>query len=735
MKVADKFLFGGDYNPEQWIDEPGILEEDVRMMKKAGVNVVSLGIFAWAEEEPEEGRYELGWLEDIINNLYKNGIRTILATPSGSRPRWLAEKYPEVLRVDIDRRRQLYGWRENHCMTSPIYREKVRQIDMKLAERFGKNPAVILWHISNEFSGDCYCPLCQDAFRRYVKRKYKTVDALNHAWWARFWSHGYTSFDQVEGPSTIGEGSIQGLALDWKRYTSDQEIDFMKEEIRALRDGGATQPVTTNMMFNFDGINYGNMAKELDVISWDSYPEWYGDDIYHEMERHSFCHDYMRCLKDQSFLLMESCTTGTNWQAYSKLKEPGLYTNEGLNAVAHGADSVMLFQIREGRGSYEKLHGALIDHTGRDDARVYLETSRVGAGLKPLSSSGLCGSDTVSSVALIYDIENRWALDLSAGPRNTGHGYVDLLEDFYHAFRRNGVNVDVIDETHPLDGYKIVAAPMLYMFRDGIEERLRKFVEKGGTLILTFWSGIVDENDLIFMGDKPHALTDVAGLRFEEIDTFPEERKNFMVPSSGEEAGSIPLRPSDGDGEGIPVSKYCELDHLDTAKQIYQYARDFYKGKSALAKNHYGDGTVYYLSAWPERGWLKGWIGTTLREQGIGSLASAVHKDLPEGSGETLPEKAAVTKTLRGKAAATEALPEKVAVTERRAEGVRYLIIQNFGENEQSLKLNMEPDKESAEQIFCSGEHGMSPDYENHHIDESAYVDMKPMSTKVVKIV
>lgn len=236
---TDKFLFGGDYNPEQWLDRPDILEEDVRMMVKAGVNVVSLGIFSWAEEEPEEGRFELDWLADIIHNLYDNGIYTILATPSGARPRWLAEKYPEVLRVNESRQKLIFGERHNHCLTSEKYRENVAIIDKKLAERFGKDPAVILWHISNEFGGECHCPSCQAAFRKYIQDKYQTVDKLNASWWTKFWSHNYTSFDQVESPSPIGESSIQGLTLDWKRFVSDTTIDFMNKEVEALRAGGA----------------------------------------------------------------------------------------------------------------------------------------------------------------------------------------------------------------------------------------------------------------------------------------------------------------------------------------------------------------------------------------------------------------------------------------------------------------------------------------------------------------
>ncbi len=697
MKISDHLLFGGDYNPEQWMDEPGILDEDLRLMKKAGINVVSLGIFAWAEEEPEEGHYDLDWLEEIIGRLYQNGISTILATPSGARPRWLAEKYPEVLRVDAYGRRQKFGERENHCMTSPLYREKVRLIDRKLAERFGKNPAVILWHISNEYNGECHCPLCQDAFRKYVKNKYRTVDALNHAWWTKFWSHTYRSFDEVESPSPIGEGSVQGLSLDWRRYTSDQETDFMKAEISALREGGATQPVTTNMMYNFDGINYASMAEVVDVISWDSYPEWYGDDIFLEMEKHSFCHDYMRCLKDQSFLLMESCPGGTNWQPYSRLKEPGLLSNEGMNAISHGADSVQYFQIREGRGSFEKLHGALIDHTGRDDTRTFLEASRIGASLNALPE--LAGTFSSSRAALFYDIENRWALDLSAGPRNENNGYMDLLQDFYHAFRRAAVNVDVIDETHDLSGYKVVAAPMLYMFRADVEKRLRKFAEDGGTLILTFWSGLVDENDLLFLGDKPHGLTDAAGLRFGEIDTFPDHRRNCMVPASADpSAPGFCLRETSS-------FRYCELDHLDGAEPLMVYGKDFYRGRCAFTLNHFGKGRVYYLSTWPERGWLCDMVKELLREQDIESLV--------------------------------DDLPEKVAVSERQNTHSRYLFLQNFGESEKQIRLPAslrKTDSPKPVRIYTSGAHGMEPDCGQLPVDAAAPVEIAPMSTMILKI-
>lgn len=207
-------LHGGDYNPEQWLDRPDILEKDMEYFKKAHINTVSIGMFSWSMLEPEEGRYEFGWLEDTIERLYENGISVVLSTPSGARPKWLSDRYPEVLRVTPDRHRNLFGGRQNHCYTSPVYREKVTQIDQELARRFGSHPAVILWHISNEFGGECHCPLCQQAFREWLREKYGTIDNLNKQWCTTFWSHRYNSFEEIESPSPRGEMALHALTLD-----------------------------------------------------------------------------------------------------------------------------------------------------------------------------------------------------------------------------------------------------------------------------------------------------------------------------------------------------------------------------------------------------------------------------------------------------------------------------------------------------------------------------------------
>ena len=523
-----KLLHGGDYNPEQWLEYPEILEQDLAYFKKAKINEVSLGIFSWAFLEPEEGVFDLEWLKKMVDRLYENGISVMMATPTAARPRWMAQKYPEVLRMDAMRQRNLYGERHNHCYTSPVYREKTRKINTKLAEAFRDHPGVIAWHISNELGGECHCPLCQEAFRNWVKQKYGSLQALNHAWNTAFWSHTYQSFDQVESPSPKGDASLHGLNLDWKRFVTDQTADFVKWEISALRDAGAKQPTTINMMYDFKGLDYHKFADIVDFVSWDNYPTWHKEAEAVTAADTAMQHDIMRSIQKKPFYLMESCPSATNWQPVSKLKKPGMLHAASIQAVAHGSDSVLYFQMRQSRGASEKFHGAVIDHYGGDDTRVFREVTKVGETLAQMQE--LSGAICSPKVAVIYDTENRWALEDAAGPRNQGLFYKETVEKSYRAFRRLGLDVDVIDETQGLSDYQIVAAPVVYLQREGWVEKVRQFVAGGGTFLATYWSGIVDETDLCFLGGTPHGLLDVMGLRSMEIDGLYDGEWNEGVP-------------------------------------------------------------------------------------------------------------------------------------------------------------------------------------------------------------
>lgn len=600
-----EILYGGDYNPEQWLKEPEILEKDIAYMKEARINTVSMGMFSWAMLEPEEGQYQMEWLEERIEQLYRNGICTILSTPSGARPRWLAQTYPEVLRVKEDRVRQIFGERHNHCYTSPAYRRKVGQINRELARRFGKHPAVVMWHVSNEYGGECHCPLCQEAFREWLERKYGTVEALNDVWCTTFWSRRYSSFSQVESPSSIGEWELHGLTLDWKRFVTAQTADFARHEIAALKEEGITQPTTVNLMYDYHQLNYDELAKCVDVVSWDSYPVWHeGEDIVPALDQ-AMQHDYMRCLKHKPYLLMESCPSSLNWQRVSKLKRPGLLTASGLQAIAHGSDSVMYFQIRQSRGASEKFHGAVIDHYGGKDTRVFKEVKAIGEVLETLEE--IKGAAVKADVAVIYDVESRWAMEDAQGPRNDGLFYHEAAMKSYTAFKRLGLNVDVISQAQEIDGYRMVAAPMLYLFRNGMEEKIRRFVAGGGVFVLTYWSGIVDETDRCFLGKTPHGLTDVFGLRQAEIDGLYDGEVNGLVSAKGSWHDYL-------------CRNLCELLEVEDAEVLFVYKDAFYQGSPAVTAKVFGKGKACYVAADAEQKFYDDFYARLVRQAGICSI-------------------------------------------------------------------------------------------------------------------
>lgn len=637
-------LHGGDYNPEQWLDQPEVLEEDIRLFRKAHINCVSLGIFSWAKLEPEEGVYDFGWLDEIIDRLYANGIYTVLATPSGARPQWLAQKYPEVLRVRPDGLRNFYGHRQNHCYTSPLYREKVTQIDTLLAEHYANHPAVILWHISNEFGGECHCELCQAAFREWVQKKYGTLDKLNHAWWANFWSHTYTDWSQVHSPSPVGETSVHGLDLDWRRFVTYQTVDFMKTEIAAVKAVNPDIPVTTNMMTMYTyELNYFAFRDALDVISWDNYPEWHNPYMGNEevAKDCAMTHDMMRSLQKKPFLLMECTPNATNWQGVSKLKKPGMHQLSVIEAVAHGADSGQYFQLRQSRGSCEKFHSAVISNTGTENTRTFREVTDIGAVLEQLSDR-VYGSGTPAETAILFDTENKWALDKCQGPRNIGLDYFGNIRRNYSYFWKNGINVDIIDSTFDLSGYKLVIAPMLYLFRDGIQEKLRRFVRNGGTLVTTCFTGVVNDTDLSFLGEATEdKLSDVLGLWVEEVDSLYDCESNRTT----------------WNGKSYSLKELCEICHPTTCETLAVYETDFYAGKPVLTKNQFGKGVAYHVSASAD---------TDFFHALYAKLAAACD----------------LTYAIR------TAVPDGVSLTWRQSDTEKLIFVQNFGDSAAAVQLD-----------------------------------------------
>ncbi|EMA8651020.1 beta-galactosidase [Cronobacter sakazakii] len=612
-------LHGADYNPEQWENYPGTVGSDIAMMQQAKCNVMSVGIFSWAKLEPEEGVFRFEWLDEIIDKLYQGGIHVFLATPSGARPAWMSQKYPQVLRVGRDRVPALHGGRHNHCMSSPVYRDKTATINRLLAERYAHHPAVLGWHISNEYGGECHCDLCQENFRGWLKARYGTLDKLNEAWWSTFWSHTFTDWSQIESPAPQGENSIHGLNLDWRRFNTAQVTDFCRHELAPLKAVNPELPATTNFMEYFYDYDYWQLAEPLDFISWDSYPMWHRDKDETELACYTaMYHDLMRTLKHgKPFVLMESTPGTTNWQPTSKLKKPGMHILSSLQAVAHGADSVQYFQWRKSRGSVEKFHGAVVDHVGHIDTRIGREVAQLGDILSQLDP--VVGARVDAQVAVIFDWESRWAMDDAQGPRNLGLEYEKTVAEHYRPFWEQGIAVDIINADADLSGYKLVIAPMLYMVRDGFAQRAEAFVEQGGHFVTTYWSGIVNETDLCHLGGFPGPLRKLLGIWAEEIDCLADGERNLIQGLAGNEAGL----------QGpYQVRHLCDLIHTEGATALATYRDDFYAGRAAVTVNAFGAGKAWYVASRNDLAFQRDFFGNIINEL---SLARALAADFPPG--------------------------------------------------------------------------------------------------------
>jgi beta-galactosidase len=617
IKNVPHFLHGGDYNPDQWIKwKDTIWKEDMRLAKLAGINTLSVGIFAWAALEPEEGKYNFGWLDEILGLMADNNITAVLATPTAARPAWMSQKYPEVLRVNKDRRRILHGGRHNHCLTSPVYREKTNAINTALAQRYKDHPALGIWHVSNEYGGECHCPLCQQRFRDYLKNRYVSLDALNEAWWSRFWAKTYTDWSQLESPCDLGEGCIHGLNLDWMRFTTEQYVDFYSHEIKPLKVITPNIPCTTNFMGTYPGIDYFRLAQALDMVSWDNYPRWTGTEKDIEIGiQASFTHDLTRSLKGKPFMLMESSPSATNWRSVAKLHRPNVHMLQSMQAVAHGADTVQYFQYRKSRGSVEKFHGAVVDHEGTENTRVFRDVAEVGKRLAGMDA--IVGTVTPAEAAIVYDWQNRWALDDVKGFLQNKTGYNETVVAHYGAFWRQGIPVDIIDSsliTRPnyLDKYKMIVAPMFYMLRPGVAQAIESFTERGGVFAATYITGQVDENDLCFTGGFPGPLRKTLGIRCEEVDALYPEDRNCL----------------NWNGKSYEVRDLCELIHAEGAQVLGTYGSDFYAGQPALTVNSFGKGKAYFIAARTGADFLDVFYRKLTDESGI---KRALTSELPKG--------------------------------------------------------------------------------------------------------
>ena len=612
-----KIWYGGDYNPDQWPKE--IWHEDMRLFRLAHIDVATLPVFSWSLLQPEEERYEFGWLDEILDLLAKNEIYVCLATSTAAHPAWMARRYPDVLRVDFHGRKRKYGVRHNSCPNSPTYRHYSAELAGRLAERYKDHPTLVAWHVSNEYGGYCYCDNCARAFRRWLQRRYGSLEEVNERWNTRFWGHTFYDWDEIVPPNILSEHlsewdhtrtAFQGISLDYSRFQSDSLLECYLGEYRRIKEHTPDVPVTTNFMGTYKPLDYFKWAPYLDVVSWDNYPS-----NRSEPWQVAFRHDLMRGLKEgMPFMLMEQTPSQQNWQPQNALKRPGVLRLWSYQAVAHGADTVMYFQLRQSRGACEKFHAAVISHAGHENTRTFREVAELGRELKELGDT-LIDSRIEARIAILFDWENWWALEYSSGP-SIDLKYIPQVEAYYAACWKQKLAVDIVHPDMDLSGYDVVIAPVLYMAREGFAEKMQQFVEAGGTFVTTFMSGIVDENDLVILGGYPGALRRLLGLWVEEIDAlFPDDENQVIIDEVPEELQSL---------KGTYSARLiCDVVHSEGAEVLGVFGRDFYAGMPALTRNRVGKGYAWYVATSPEPALIERLIAQIAAQHGIAPVAEA----------------------------------------------------------------------------------------------------------------
>jgi beta-galactosidase len=603
-----KVWYGGDYNPDQWPRE--VWEEDMRLFKLAHIDVATLPVFSWAKLQPEEDRYDFGWLDEVLDLMGRNSIYACLATSTAAHPAWMARKYPDVLRVDFEGRKRRFGRRHNSCPNSPTFRHYSVRLAEKLAERYKDHPTLVAWHVSNEYGGYCYCDNCAAAFRVWLKERYGTLEELNRRWNSAFWNHTFFDWEEIVPPNALSEHyspdstAFQAISLDYCRFQSDSLLECYRLEYEAIKRHSPDVLVTTNLMHRFKQLDYFKWAKYLDIVSWDSYPQ--NDQ---NLADYAMWHDLMRGLKrGQPFMLMEQTPSQVNWAAYCGLKRPGVLRLWSYQAVAHGADTVMYFQLRQSLGSLEKFHGAVIAHAGHEHTRVFREVSELGRELAALNDAVIDGR-TEARVAILFDWENWWALEYSAGP-SKDLKYLPQVEKYYRALWQQNIPVDFVSPEMELDKYAVLVAPVAYLLQPGYAAKVEAFVARGGTFLTTFMSGLVDENDRVVPGGYPGELRKVTGVWVEEFDPlFPGMQNEIRVE------GTVPELAGTHRAELL-----CSIMHAETAEVVGVYGQDFYAGTPALTRNRFGEGWAWYVGADPEAPFVARLLAHICAEQGIRPL-------------------------------------------------------------------------------------------------------------------
>ena len=566
-------VYGGDYNPEQWPED--IWLEDVRLMREAGVNLVSLGVFAWSRLEPSPGEYDFAWLDRAMDLLHEHDIGVNLATATASPPPWLAALHPSSLPVRMDGTRLSTGSRQAYCPSSTAFRAAASALTRRIAARYGAHPALKMWHVGNEYgchTAACYCEHCAERFRAWLRARYSSFEALNAAWTTDFWSQRYGDWSHIQPPRVAPYIRNPAQVLDWARFSSDNLLECFEAEAEIVRAATPEIPVATNFMGFFKPLDYWRWAERQDLIANDIYPDPSSPDAAAES---AMTADLMRSLgRGKPWLIMEQVAGQVQWRTRNALKRPGQMRLWSYQALARGASGVMFFQWRASKGGGERFHGAMLGHSGTD-SRVWREVCQLGQELRSLD----LGAPPQAEVAILHDWNNWWALEDTEG--HPAHvELMPLVRAWYAPLYAHNLIADFAHPSHDLSRYKAVFAPNLHLISDEAAHNLEAYVTGGGTLVVGAYSGIVNTTNQIHLPGYPGALRRLLGLRVEEFDVLPED-------------GTLTVNTLEG--EYFQGEVWADVIHLEGASALAHFSDGFAAGRPAVTQHRFGRGRALYV--------------------------------------------------------------------------------------------------------------------------------------------
>ncbi|GGY15318.1 beta-galactosidase [Streptomyces minutiscleroticus] len=602
---ARRLAYGADYNPEQWPRE--VWREDVRLMREAGVNIVSVGIFSWARLQKAEDEWDFGWLDEVMDLLHAGGIAVDLGTATASPPPWLTAAHPEILPVTASGETVWPGARQHWRPTSPVFRRYALRLVRTLAERYKDHPALVAWHVNNELGCHNVYDFSDDAaraFRDWLRARYTTLDALNHAWGTAFWSQHYTEWEQILPPRLAASHPNPTQQLDFKRFSSDALKEHLRAERDLLREITPGVPVTTNFMVmgGTKGMDYADWAGEVDFVSNDHYvlpgPQ--------DRDELSFSANLVSGIAGgRPWFLMEHSASAVNWQPVNVAKRPGELARDSLLHVAHGADAVCFFQWRQSAAGAEKYHSAMVPHAGQD-SDLFRSVAALGRTLRTLAP--VAGSEREPApVGIVFDWDSWWASEQDSHPTSLLDYRREAL-DWYSALLSLGVRADVVTTTSDLGRYRVLIAPVLHVVPAALAKELTRYAENGGHLVTTYFSGIVDENDHAWLGGYPGALRDLLGIRVEEFGPLLDGDR---VELEGAADGTLWTDRIDVTAPDVEV--------------LARYRGGAYAGRPAITRRAVGPGSAAYVSTRLGADGLAGLLPRLLGPAGVAG-------ELPEGA-------------------------------------------------------------------------------------------------------